>query len=58
MQLLPRRQMLPAVQERKEFGGGDRLDFAAKPADREAVDSGQQTSMAPFELRAPCKLPT
>ena len=51
VQLAARREVLPAVQKREEFRGGDRLDFAAQPADGQPVDARQQPAMAPFQLR-------
>ena len=52
VQLRARLQVLPAVQEREEFRRGDRLDFAAQPADGEAVNARQQAAVAPFHLAA------
>jgi hypothetical protein len=42
--------VLPAVQEAYEIGGGDGLDLAAQAADGEAVNARQQAAMAPFRL--------
>ena len=50
VQLRAGREVLPAIQESVELGGGDGLDLAAQAADGEAVDARQQAAVAPFEL--------
>src|SRR5689334_136756 len=42
--------VLPAVEEALELRGGDRFDLAAKPAEREAVDAGEDAAIAPFRF--------
>jgi hypothetical protein len=44
--------VLPAAEKGIEAGGGHGLDFAAKTADGEAVNAGQEAAMAPFEFGA------
>ena len=43
-------EVLPAVEEGEEGGGGDRLDFAAQASDGEAVNAGEETAVAPFDF--------
>ena len=43
-----RGDVLPAQQEADEDDGRHRLDLTAQPPDREAMDTGEQTAVAPL----------
>ena len=44
------RDVLPAQKPRYELRGVDRLDFAAKLAEREAVDARENAALAEFDF--------
>ena len=48
VQSAARNQVLPAKQKALELCGGDRLDFAAKLAQRQAMNPRQDATVAPF----------
>jgi hypothetical protein len=50
VELGTRRDVLPAKQEAHEIGDRDRLDLAPQAANGEAMDAGQQPTLAPFLL--------
>ena len=48
LQLRSRRDMLPAQEPAQELSGRDRLDLLAKRGDREAMNAGEQATVAPL----------
>src|SRR5262249_11481936 len=52
VELRARRGVLPARQEAVEVGRADRLDGAAQPPERQAVDARQEAPVAPLLLGA------
>ena len=54
VQLRSGRDVLPAMQEGVEMGGGDGLDLAAQTAQGGAVNAGEDAAIAPFDFAAAC----
>src|SRR5262249_31910021 len=50
VELRARSEVLPAVEEGIELGGGHGLDLAAQPPDGQSMDTRQQAAVAPFDL--------
>ena len=50
VQLAAGREVLPAEEETDEIGGRDRFDFAAQPADGQAVNARQHAAVAPLDF--------